>query len=312
MKDSTKRQDAEEAVEFFLQNLKRDSRCDKNSAASAVSDWMVLADESAINFQRRLDATKNVSLRITLVSILCLATSALLLHTPAPQALCPFAVFLMILFNDRQRKRSDVFHFASLRLVAETLRIIQAVRYKPVQLAMVLSSRNLSTHDVVSLSAQACEACKSVFKVDPIQEAEKPGQEAWSEWVSGQTEYYEKAAAREQRHGRRARMVFNTAFSFVGFVGVVAGLWSYINPAAMTSETFRIWMAAAAATGSCGLAYMSHVRDKKAFDQSFDYRHMIRVFKSEKMSEDSVLVNESINEHVRWALRMAGHLNTPS
>lgn len=310
MESITQNKDSDAAVELFLCNLRRHSgRVDEHMVT--LSDWIASTDQAAINLQRRLDATKDVALCITLVAIVCLAALAVLMRTPAPQVLCPFVVFLMLLFNDKQRKADAVFHFASLRLAAETLRTIAAVRRKPDQLAMVLSARNLSTHGVVTLSAQACEACKGVFGADSANTVAVAAQEDWSDWVKGQGKYYEQAAVREKRRGQRARKVFNSAFFFVGCAGVVAGFWSYFNPAAMATDGFRILMAAASATGSCGLAYMSHVRDKKAFDQSFDYVHMSEVFDSKASKADSVLVNESINEHIRWALRMAGHMQSP-
>ena len=98
----------------------------------------------------------------------------------------------------------------------------------------------------------------------------------------------------------------------MGFVGIAAAVWSLFAPAQIATDAFRIFMAVSSATGSCGLAYMSYGKDLKAFDQSFDYRHMSRVFRHDGPEIESITVNESMSEHVRWALRMAGHFeNTP-
>lgn len=283
------------------------SRHSMSSGNQSLSAWMKVADTSAMEVQHSLEQIKNTALRVTLASIVCLAVLAVVLRTPAPQVLCPFAVFLMILFSDWQRKQSDVFRFTALRLAAETLRIIQAVQHKPDQIAMVLSSRRLSTHAVVSLAAKACEASRVLLADKQQQPNEHVGKGFWSAWTSEQGAYYGSASAREKNRAMRARSVFNAAFGFVGVVGVAAAIWSLSAPAQMATDAFRILMAIASATGSCGLAYMSYVRDRKAFDQSLDYGHMCRVFRYDKPDFESIAVNESMSEHVRWALRMAGH-----
>lgn len=299
--------DSVPAISVFLRELQGVSRRTVDPANQSLSAWMEVADTSAIEVQYRLDRTKNAALRVTLVSIVYLAVLAVVLRTPAPQVLCPFAVFLMILFSDWQRCSADVFRFTALRLAAETLRTIQAVQHKPNQLAMVLSSRMFSTHAVVSLSSKACEASRTLLAGNAQRARELEGQGFWAAWMSEQGAYYGKASAREKSRAKWARNVFNTAFGFVGFVGLAAAIWSLSAPDQMSTDAFRIFMAVASATGSCGLAYMSHVRDKKAFDQSFDYGHLSQVFRHDGPDFESIVVNESMSEHVRWALRMAGH-----
>jgi hypothetical protein len=294
------------AESAFLRELESVSGSSLILGSQPLAAWMEAADASAMEVQHRLNRTKNTALRVTLVSIACLAVLAVVLRTPAPQVLCPFAVFLMILFSDWQRSQVDVFRFAALRLTAETLRIIQAVQYKPDQLAMVLSSRRFSTHAVASLAASACEASRILFS-GKAQQASEEGQGFWASWMSEQEAYYGRASAREKGRAKWARKVFNTAFGFVGFVGIAAAVWSLSAPDQIATDAFRIFMAVASAIGSCGLAYMSYVRDMKAFDQSFDYGHMSRVFRHDGPDIESIAVNESMSEHIRWALRMAGH-----
>ena len=296
----------------FLQELESVSGRSLDLGSKSLAVWMEAADALAVEVQHRLNQTKNTALRVTLVSIVCLAFLAVVLRTPAPQVLCPFAVFLMILFSDQQRGQADVFRFTALRLAAETIRIIQAVQYKPDLLAMVLSSRRFSTHAVVSLASKACEASQTLLAGNAQHAIEREGQGYWAAWISEQEAYYRKASVREKSRAKWARCVFNAAFGFVGFVGVAAAVWSLSAPAQMSTNAFRIFMAVASATGSSGLAYMSYVRDKKVFDQSFDYGHMAHVFQSQGPDFEGVVVNESINEHARWALRMAGHFkNSP-
>ena len=294
-------------ISVFLRELQDLSGQSPHPSNQSLTAWMEVADTSAIEVQHRLDRTKNIALRVTLFSIFFLAVLAVVLRTPAPQVLCPFAVFLMILFSDRQRCKADVFRFTALRLTAETLRIIQAVQYKPDLLAMVLSSRRFSKYAVVAVAVKACEASGVFLAVEPQQANKQAGQAVWSAWIDEQGAYYGKASAREKNRAKWARRVFNVAFGFVGFVGIAASVWSLSAPAQMATDAFRIFMAVASAIGSCGLAYMSHVRDKKAFDQSFDYGHMSSVFQHGGSDFESVVVNESMSEHVRWALRMAGH-----
>ena len=291
----------------FLQELEAVSGRSLDLGSQSLAAWMEAADASAIEIQHRLNQTKNTALRVTLVSIVCLAVLAVVLRTPAPQVLCPFAVFLMILFSDRQRGQADVFLFTALRLAAETIRIIQAVQCKPDQLAMVLSSRRFSTHAVVSLASKACEASRTLLSGNAQQASEDEGKSFWAAWISEQETYYRKASAREKSRAKWARSVFNGAFGFVGFVAVATAVWSLFDPAQISTNAFRIFMAVASATGSCGLAYMSYVRDKKAFDQSFDYGHMSKVFRHDGPDFESIAVNESMSEHFRWAQRMAGH-----
>ena len=278
-----------------------------SSGNQSLSGWMKVADTSAIEVQHSLEQIKIMALRVTLAAIAGLAVLAVVLRTPAPQVLCPFAVFLMILFSDWQRKQADVFRFTALRLTAETLRIIQAVQYMPDQLAMVLSSRRLGTHAVVSLAEKACEASRVRLAEKQAQQIENSGSDFWSAWTGEQGAYYSSAFAREKRRAKRARGVFNVAFGFVGVAGITAAIWGLSNPDQVGTDAFRILMATASAAGSCGLAYMSYVRDKKVFEQSLDYGHMCRVFHHDRPDFKSITVNESMTEHARWALRMAGH-----
>lgn len=302
--------DSAQAINAFLQELQCVSGRSVNPGSQLLATWMEAADASAIEIQHRLNRTKSTALRVTFVCIVCLAVLAVVLRTPAPQVLCPFAVFLMIVFSNWQRCSADVFRFTALRLAAETIRIIQAVQSKPDQLAMVLSSRKFSTHAVVSLAAKACEASGVLLAGRHQQANESKGHSFWAAWISEQATYYAKASAREKSRAKWARNVFNAAFGLVGFVGIAATVWSLYAPTQMATDTFRIFMAAASATGSCGLAYMSHVRDMKAFDQSLDYVHMSRVFQHDSPNFESIAVNESMSEHVRWALRMAGNFET--
>ena len=302
--------DSAQATRVFLQELQGISGLSLDLGRQSLTAWMEAADAAAMEVQRRLDRTKNTALRVTLASIGCLAVLAVVLRTPAPQVLCPFAVFLMILFNDWQRSQRDVFRFAALRLTAETIRIIRAVQYKPDQLAMVLSSRMFSTHAVVSLAARSCDAGRTLLAANTQEVRERESHGFWAAWISEQAAYYDKASVREKGRAKWARNVFNTAFGFVGFVGIAAAVWSLFAPAQIATDGFRILMAVASATGSCGLAYMSHARDKKTFDQSLDYGHMSRVFRHVGPDIESITVNESMSEHVRWALRMAGHFES--
>lgn len=298
----------EPAVLDFLQDLGGVSGQLADPSIQSLTSWLELADTSAMQVQRRLDRTKNLALRVTLFCIVCLATLAVVFRTPAPQVLCPFAVFLMILFSDWQRSQQDVFKFAALRLAAETIRVIQAVQGNPEQLALVLSSRRFSNHAVVSLAAKACEASRVFLASNRKQVSEDLSQSFWAVWLSEQRTYYSKAFARERSRAKQARNVFNTAFGFVGFAGVAATIWSLSTPVDINTDAFRIFMAIASAAGSCGLAYMSYIRDKKAFDQSLDYGYMSRVLRHDSLDDfESIAVNESMSEHVRWALRMAGH-----
>lgn len=298
---------SEMPIQRFLRDLQSVADLHVEKYGESLSDWMEVADTEALKLQSRLEITKKTALWVTLISIALLAALAVLLRTPAPQVLCPFAVFLMILFNDRQRKGRDVFRFTSLRLLAETLRIIQAVQNMPTQLAMVLASRSLSTHAVVELAAAGCEASKQLISTNVPDVQTLENSDPWTNWMDGQKVYYANASVRERGRAQRARKVFNLAFGFVGLVGAIAGIWSLYVPAIVSSDNFRIVMALTSAIGSSGLAYINNVRDKKAFDQSFDYEHMTQVYENTRTDFESVLVSESMSEHVRWALRMASH-----
>lgn len=306
-------QTVESPILHFLRDLQCVSGRDSDRSAQSLSEWMEIADAEAIKLQRSLESTKTSALWVTLISIVLLAALAVVLRTPAPQVLCPFAVFLMILFNDGLRSGADVFRFTSLRLTAETLRIIQAVQNMPTQLGMVLSSRSLSRHAVVALASNACEASKQLISSKNPDVQARDSSDLWTHWANGQKAYYAKAAARERSRAQHARKIFNAAFGFVGLVGIFAGIWSLYDPTRLSSDSFKIVMALASATGSSGLAYINYVRDKKAFDQSLDYGHLAQVFDFTGAEFESVLVNESMIEHVRWALRMAGHFkHSPS
>jgi hypothetical protein len=87
-------------------------------------------------------------------------------------------------------------------------------------------------------------------------------------------------------------------------LGVVPGLADLLAA--------RLLLALAAAVGSMGLAYISFVRERKAFDQSLDYAHMNKLFQRQLSNSVDTpsgrrqLLGEALDEHRRWAVRMAG------
>jgi|GEM_PF-5047401 len=241
------------------------------------------------------------------------------MRTPAPQVLCPVAVFLMIQYLDYLRKSELTFHFASFRLATETLRVLGACRDKLELMELIFSIRSLSTHSVADESARACEAAYGLLGT----EAEKvvvPGSpNHWDKWLLDQTEYYAQASSRERLRSRHGLWVFNTAFTIVAAVGLSAWIWSLVDPGAVLSDLFRALVAVASVVGSCGLAYINFVKDRKVFDQSIDYERMHMVLTgtinprvSDRVGEifERMVVMETMNEHMRWALRMAGHFKT--
>jgi hypothetical protein len=266
--------------------------------------------------QQQLIARQKLGLTLALLTIFLLASVALVLRTPAPQVLCPVAVFLMIQYLDHLRKSERTFQFASLRLAAETLRVLGAARDKPALIDLIVSTRGLSSYPVADLSAQACEASRDLPGSDADKAVTPVPADHWGRWLNDQTAYYAHASSRERLRGKQGLWVFNAAFTCVALIGLGACMWSLLDATAVASDLFRVFMATASVLGSCGLAYINFVKDRKAFDQSLDYDRMHKVFTgtlhprvSERAGEpfERMVVTESLNEHMRWALRMAGH-----
>ena len=227
----------------------------------------------------------------------------------------------MIQYLDRLRKSKTTFHFVSSRLAAETLRVIGASRSKPMLLELIVSTRGLSTHPVAEESAQACEVTNSFLRSRFKSPKAKLVRSSsfWDSWLEDQTKYYLLASTRELARSRKGILTFNLAFTAVAVIGLGASFWSVMDSAASTSDGFRALMATASLIGSCGLAYINFVKDRKAFDQSFDYDHMYRVLSGNINPKvvvrdgelfERIVVTETLNEHMRWALRMAGHFKT--
>ncbi|ARV17605.1 hypothetical protein AEP_00645 [Curvibacter sp. AEP1-3] len=288
---------------------------------NCIEDYFADADSRAMELQANLVRDQNIALKITVVFILLLAISAYLLRTVSLQSLCPVAVFLMIQYLDRLRKSKTTFRFVSSRLTAETLRVIGAARSKPLLLDLIVSTRGLSTHLVAEESAVACGASKALLSTQSSRVAKKLGPSAdfWSDWVDEQTKYYLKAGTREIVRSKKGISIFNLAFTLVALIGIGSSIWSVFDVSAVRSDAFRALMAFATLIGSCGLAYINFVKDRKAFDQSFDYDHMYkvlsgsinpRVVAQEGAVFERMVVTETLNEHLRWALRMAGHFKT--
>ena len=99
-----------------------------------IEDYFADADSRAMHLQANLVKEQKNGLTIALASIFLLATSTYLLRIASLQVLCPVAVFLMIQYLDRLRKSQTTFHFVSSRLAAESLRVMGAVRSKPLLL----------------------------------------------------------------------------------------------------------------------------------------------------------------------------------
>jgi hypothetical protein len=286
-----------------------------------IEDYFANADSRAMRLQANLVKDQKNALTIALVFIFLLAISAYLLRTVSLQALCPVAVFLMIQYLDRLRKSKTTFLFVSSRLTAETLRVMGAARSKPLLLDLIVSTRGLSTHLVAKESADACEVSKALVSAHSSRSEKTPGSSAdfWGDWVREQTKYYLKAGTREVARSKKGISIFNLAFTLVALIGIVASIWSVFDASAVGSDVFRALMAIASLIGSCGLAYINFVKDRKAFDQSFDYDHMYKVLSGninprvvarEGALFERMVVTETLNEHLRWALRMAGHFKT--
>jgi hypothetical protein len=288
---------------------------------NCIEDYFADADSRAMKLQANLVKDQKNALTIALVSIFLLAISAYLLRTVSLQVLCPVAVFLMIQYLDRLRKSKTTFLFVSSRLTAETLRVMGAARSKPLLLDLIVSTRGLSTHLVAEESAHAFEASKALPSPQSSRSEEKPGPSAdfWGNWVDEQTKYYLKAGTREVARSKKGISIFNLAFTLVALIGIGASIWSVFDASAVGSDVFRALMAIASLIGSSGLAYINFVKDRKAFDQSFDYDHMYKVLSGninprfvarEGALFERMVVTETLNEHLRWALRMAGHFKT--
>ena len=283
-----------------------------------IEDCFAEADKKAMDLQGVLAQRQNVCLAVTLVSICLLAVLAFAMRTAALQVLCPVAVFFMIQYLDYLRKSENTFHFVSSRLTAETLRVIGAARDKSALLDMIVSTRSLSTHPVAEVSARACQSAYELLSphTNGLAVQLESNTNFWDSWLTGQTGYYIRASNRELARGRRGKTLFNLAFTLVALIGLGASVWSISNPAAIGSDVFRTLMTMASLIGSCGLAYINFVKDRKAFDQSFDYDHMYQVLSgsinSREIPRDGeaferLVVTATLNEHMRWALRMAGH-----
>ena len=286
-----------------------------------IEDYFVDADSKAMYLQANLVKEQKNGLTIALAFIFLLAISAYLLRIASLQVLCPVAVFLMIQYLDRLRKSQTTFHFASSRLAAETLRVMGAVRSKPLLLDLIVSTRSLSTQPVAEESARACEAINVLLSPNLSSPGAKTESSAnfWDNWLEEQTKYYLKASKREIARSKKGITTFNLAFTLVALIGLGASIWGFFDPAAFGSDGFRALMAIASLIGSCGLAYINFVKDRKAFDQSFDYDHMHKVLSGninprvnacEGELFERMVVTETLNEHLRWALRMAGHFKT--
>ena len=285
---------------------------------TSIEDCFAEADKKAMDLQGVLVQRQNVCLAVTLVSICLLAGLAFAMHTAALQVLCPVAVFFMIQYLDYLRKSENTFHFVSSRLTAETLRVVGAARDKSALLDMIVSTRSLSTHPVAEESARTCEPAYGLLSThtNGLAVRLEPSNDFWNDWLAGQTAYYVRASNRELARGRSGKTLFNVAFTLVALIGLGASVWSISNPAAIGSDVFRALMTMASLIGSCGLAYINFVKDRKAFDQSFDYDHMYQVLSGSVNSRDiprdgeafeRLVVTATLNEHIRWALRMAGH-----
>jgi hypothetical protein len=283
-----------------------------------MKDRFAEADSRANALQGQLASNQEIGLKITMAIIFSLALSAFAARMPSLQVLCPVAVFLMIQYLGHLRNSKSTFKFVSARLTAETLRVMFASQGKHQLLNMIVSTRSMSTHPVAEESVRASESFCDLQKQGSSYEAtgKAVNTDFWDKWLEEQTAYYASASSRERQLGKRGVWIFNSAFSLVALVGLGASFWTIFDPSAAGSESFRALMAFASFIGSCGLAYINFVKDRKAFDQSFDYDHMYQVLAGNinpraKTLEGDVferlVVSESLNENMRWALRMAGH-----
>lgn len=276
------------------------------------------ADSRANELQHKLVSSQKMGLTITIAVIFFLAISAFAARMPSLQVLCPVAVFLMIQYLGHLRKSRSTFKFVSARLTAETLRVMFAAQEKPQLLDMIVSTRSMSTHPVAEESVLASESFCALQSQGSSYAVTGSAVniDFWGKWLEEQTAYYASASCRERQLGKRGVWIINSAFSLVALVGLGASFWNIFDASAAGSESFRALMASASLIGSCGLAYINFVKDRKAFDQSFDYDHMHQVLagniKPRANTRDGedferLVVSESLNENMRWALRMAGH-----
>jgi len=280
-------------------------------SATNPGDWMMSADHAAQQLQQKVQRQRRRALLVTSTGIAGLATLALTTQMSAPLIFSPVIVFLMIRYLDVLRKRPDVFHFVCLRLTAETIRLLGAVRNHQALFQWTLTTRKEAAHSVIALSGLAAQAFEQVATTSA------PGAvDTWAAWVEEQKAYFGQAEQRERERAARGRWVFNAAFIGVGLIGVVAMIIMY--PAARTGSGSSLGLlltATASTIGSCGLAYISYVRDMRTFDHSFDYLHMKSVFEAyphethNPLASNLRLLKEAANEQERWALRMAGHFN---
>jgi hypothetical protein len=283
------------------------------TAEETLEGWYALADLTALNEQKRLATSQRHGLAITVCAIVALASAAFFWGNPVPQVLCPVAVFFFILYLDRLRRSTDSFRFAALRLAAETLRILLAVRERPALFVRALEEGRRGSHAVRELASMACDAVLETFPDTLVEGVSQHTTRAWKNWLNEQVVYFREARQREQERARWGKRIFSTAFWGVAFIATGLGVWVWLYQPASAAPLFRGLLALAAACGSTGLAVINYVRERKAIDQSFDYAHMCRRFESypkskvEAPESDLALVSEAMAEHGRWAVRMAGH-----
>lgn len=277
------------------------------SANDRTDHWFQVIDARAVELSTSLRQQRTFALASTLLAIVGLAALAVGSGQSAPLSLCPVAVFVMILYLDRLRQHESLFTMASLRLTAETLRLLKATAARPLEHAWLKTTRRSSQHAVTQLAARAVDA----FEATEVSRVHDVNQ--WGEWLSSQRDYYEGAKAREFRRAHTGRWLFIVAFSAVGVIGVVVTLLGWLDPSVSQAPWARYALALAAALGSAGLACINIVRDMRAFDHSLDYAHLCKVFHTGLTQPDASwpdiglsVVREAASEHERWALRMAG------
>lgn len=286
---------------------------DNGDGVKQEADSFATADRDAVLLRRELERRRHAAFAATCGCITVMAAISVLLRNPAPQVLCPVAVFLMLLYFDRLRSSPLIFLLASTRLLSETQRVMQAAQAHPQLLRDAIDWRSLSTHPV---TASAALAARTLVSSPPVGICEV---DHWGDWLKGQQAYYCAAHSREQKKAWRARLLFNCAFGLVALIALGAGTWATVDKSASATDSFRFLLAAASAVGSVALAYSNLVREQKAFEQSVDYGHLSGLFvnlgqDAEKATSDTArrtLLHASLDEHARWALRVAGHFTTP-
>jgi hypothetical protein len=270
---------------------------------------MTQADDAAQRLQAQVQRRRRHAIRFAFGALAALAAMSLTIGHPAPLIFCPVVVYLMIRQLEALRMQPALFHFVSLRLCAETLRLLIAVRGDVALLDWMLKARKAAAHEVSALAALASQTFEQVVAVNKV-----PSGDTWTPWDEEQRAYFDKAEARERARATRGRRVFNGAFVAVGLIGMVTLAIALAAPGMTLLSSLVLLLTAMASTvGGCGLAYVSYVRDMRAFDHSFDYLHMKAVFAAyphdplDLESSRLRLLREAANEQERWALRMAGH-----